>query len=50
MGASVDNTVREAKEESGYTRGGQKFQLEKRQRIGEGPATIEMQNCEGKTT
>ena len=48
MGASFDETVREAEEESGCTRGGERFRQEKRQRIGEGPAVIKMKNYEGK--
>ena len=48
MGASFDKTVREANEESGITRGGVRFRQEKRQRIGEGPDAIKMQDCEGR--
>ena len=48
MGASFDETVREAKEESGFTRRGVRFRQEKRHRTGEGPATIEMQDHEGR--
>ena len=47
MGASFDDIVRESEEGSGCTRGGERFRQEKRQRIGEGPATIEIQDCEG---
>ena len=46
MGVSFEETVREAKEESGCTRGGERFQLEKRQRTGEGPVTIRRQDHE----
>ena len=48
MGASFDKTVREAEEESGCTRGGARFQQEKRQRTGEGPVVIGTQDCEGR--
>ena len=48
MGASFDETVREAKEESGFMRGGARFRQEKKHRIGEGPAVIEMQDHEGR--
>ena len=48
MVASFDNTMRESKEESGCTRGGERFQQEKRKRTGEGPAVIKMQDHEGK--
>ena len=41
MGASFDEIVREVEEESGLTRGGARFQQEKRERTGEAPATIE---------
>ena len=41
MGASFNETMREAEEESGLMRGGARFQQEKRQRIGEGPVAIE---------
>ena len=44
MGASFDETVREAEGESGLTRGGSRFRQEKRQRTGEGPTAIEMQD------
>ena len=47
MGASFDEIVREAEEESGHTRGGARFRQEKRKMIGEGPTLIEMQDCEG---
>ena len=47
MGVSFDDTMREAKEESGCTREGARFQTKKRQRIGEGPAMIETQDHEG---
>ena len=46
MGVSLDETVREADEESGCTRGGARFRVEKRQRTGEGPSVIRMQYCE----
>ena len=49
MGTSFDETVREAKEEIGLMRGGERFLQEKRQRIGEGPVVIKMQNLVGKT-
>ena len=49
MGASFDEIVREVEEESGCTRGGARFRQEKRQRIGEGTATIGTQDCEMKT-
>ena len=48
MGASFDEIVREAKEDIGLTRGGERFQQEKRQRTGEGPVVIEMQDREGR--
>ena len=48
MGASFDETLREAEEESGITRGGARFQQEKRQRKREGPAVIKMQDREGR--
>ena len=41
MDGSYDGTVREVKEGSGVTRGGARFQQEKRQRIGESPAVTE---------
>ena len=47
MGASYDDTMRESQEESGIQRGGARFRQEKRKRIGEGPAAIEMQDREG---
>ena len=43
MDGSYDETVREAKEGSGLTRGGARFQQEKRQRIEESPTTTETQ-------
>ena len=49
MGASFDETMREAEEESGFTRGGARLQKEKRHRIGEGPTVIETKNHEGQT-
>ena len=48
MGASFDEAMREAEEESGFTRGGARFRQEKRQRIGEGLAANETQNREGR--
>ena len=48
MGASFDKTMREDEEESGCIRGGERFQQEKREMIGKGPATIETKTCEGK--
>ena len=48
MGASDDETMRKIEQESGLTRGGAMFRQEKRQRIGEGPAAIEMQDSEGR--
>ena len=47
MGASFNDTVREAKEESGLTRGGERFRQEKRQRTEEGPVAIEMRDHKG---
>ena len=47
MGASFDDIVREAKEESGLMRAGARFRQEKRQRTGEGPTMIETQDYEG---
>ena len=47
MGASYNETLREAEEESGLMRGGARFRQDKRQRIGEGPAVIETQYHEG---
>ena len=41
MGMSSSESVKVAKEKSGCTRGGVRF-LEKRQRMGEGPAVIEV--------
>ena len=46
MGSIYDETVRESKEASGLTRGGERFRQEKRQRTGEGPAAIETQDHE----
>ena len=43
MGVSYNESMREAEEESGITRGGARFQKEKRQRTREGPAMIETQ-------
>ena len=43
---SSHETVRVVEETSGYTRGGARFRQEKRQRMGEGPAAIEMQGHE----
>ena len=45
MGVSFDETLREADEGSGCTRGGARFRVEKRQRIGD-PVEIETQDCE----
>ena len=42
MGASFDETVREAEEESGFMRGGARFRQEKRQRTGKGLVAMEM--------
>ena len=47
MSVSFDETVREAEEESGCTRGGARFRVEKRQSTREGPTAIEMKNHEG---
>ena len=47
MGASFDETMREAEEEISCTRGGARFRQEKRHRIGECPAAIGIQNREG---
>ena len=44
---NFDETMREAEEEIGCTRGGARFRQEKRNKTEEGIATIEMQNCEG---
>ena len=48
MGMSSKEFVRVNEETSGCMRGGERFRQEKRQRIGEGPATIETQNRKGK--
>ena len=48
MGASFYKIVRESKEESGCTRGGERFRQEKRQRTGEDPATIKTQDHKGR--
>ena len=48
MGASFDDTMREAEEEIFCIRGGARFRQEKRQRTGEGPTAIETKNHEGK--
>ena len=48
MGASFDETKREVDEESGCTRGGERFRQEKRQRTGEGPAVIKTQDRKGR--
>ena len=47
MGVSFNETVSTAKEESDCIGGGARFQVEKRQRIGEGLGDIKMQDCEG---
>ena len=44
MGASYDETVMEAEEKGGITRGGARFQQEKRQRIGKSPVAIKTQD------
>ena len=48
MGASYDETMREVEEESGLTRGEERFQQENRKRTGEGPAVIETQDRDGR--
>ena len=46
MGMSSDENVKVAEETSGCMRGGARFRQEKGNRIGEGPAAIETQDCE----
>ena len=47
MGEIYDETMSEVEEESGLTRGGERFRQEKRKRIGEGLVAIETQDHEG---
>ena len=47
MGATYDETVRKVDEESGITRGGERFRQEKRQMTGEGPTMIKMKDHKG---
>ena len=49
MDGSYDDTMREAKEGSGLTRGGERFRQEKRKRKGESLAAIKMKDRERRT-